>query len=227
MRNFLGYPTLEPRFGPELVLVPANEVERFHDVDAARKFLSAGGAEASALREFVGASRSFGELDDGAVLDAAAEMLASGQYLIVRSPEAYGSARRPATRDDDDWSNIPRLSELAPPTALEPSWIEIDCLGVAGGSFAGASVRIELPGGEIVERRLDGQSRVRVDRIARDGTCKLEVVRGSRARGTIPLASRPAGAPGEAPIRPGGPAKSLRTRAQHVVLVEEPHAFSC
>jgi hypothetical protein len=227
MRTLLGYPTIELRLGPDVVLVPAEDVERFHDVDAARRFLSqADAGAASSLRDLTGA-RSFGDLDEDAVLDAAAEMLASGRYVVLRTQRSYGSAQRPNGREDDDWSNIPRLSELPPSSTEEPSWIEIECIGVAGGSFAGGSVRIELPDGQAIERRLDGQSRIRIDRIPTDGTCKLEVVRGTRVRGTIPLASRPAGLAGEIPMRPGGPARPLRTRAQHVVLVEEPHAFSC
>ncbi len=110
---------------------------------------------------------------------------------------------------------------------VEQTWIEIERVGIAGGSFAGAVVTLRLPTSEVVEMRLDADSRLRIDTIVSPGACKLELRHDARRAGLIPLARRPEIRGQEPRIIRGGPAIALATGARHIVVVEGNHAFSC
>lgn len=217
--------TLDLGAGRQGMLVPWHDIERFTDVEGARRLLrQAQGFAATDLRELVGAHGRLGGLDDDEVIDAAAEMLASGRFVLVTIGRRHaGSSVRPgAERSGEAWPHLPKLSELAPkPT----TWFEVQCVGTRGQTYAGAQVRLVLPDGTVRETRLDDASKLRLlDLPMPDGPCKLELAANARPSGRLSLAQRKRRR--AARVSPGGEAVKLKTGERHELIVEERHAYS-
>ena len=213
------------------ILVPVQDVERCGDVESARRLLSHANPHASALRALAGdAGGDDGLADDDEVIDAVAQLIASGRYVVVRlrRPHADTSGRRGGPDGTlDDWSNAPLLSDLLPRNVVPTTtWIEIRCVGRRGQSYGGWPVRVRLPDGEVRELPLDGDSCVRIDGIDDGGTCWVELPDDPKRRRGPP---RPVAPRREtsATLLPGGRAVGVTTAKIHIVVVEDvPYAHS-
>jgi len=221
----------------EALVVPWHAVDRGLDRTRAHAMLTAAfedPASAALLRKLAEQHTMVVGLDDAAIVERLADMLASGGLVLVRLPRRESAWRPPySTRSDVDGrsSSVPLLSELRRPVSEQPSptstWIEIRCIGVGGAAYAGAAVRVRLPTAEILEARLDGSSTLRLDAIPAPGTCRLEVLAEAKRSGALPLEQRSEISGREPRVRRGGPAVALATGVRHIVIVEAGHGFSC
>jgi len=195
-------------------------VEQCTDLATARRLLwGASGWPTRSLREIVrtATGRNVDDDDDDAI-DAFAEMLANGSWVILRIRRIVGNTVSCADAYDP-WSDAPLLSELLPARPA-PTWIEITCIGRRAESYGGARVKVRLPDGEVREVALDDASCVRIDGIETSGTCWIELVKDAKRRGkshrNAPLVRDAAGT-----IVAGGAAIGVSTSRAHVVVVKE------
>lgn len=190
-------------------------VERCTDVAEARRLLW--GARASRLRAIV-----FDELgrsvDEDEAIDAVAEMLASGSWVLLRLHRIVGATASRATSRERP-SYVPLLSELLPARPAR-TWIAITCVGRRTESYGGARVTVRMPDGEVRELTLDDASCVRIDDIEASGTCWVELARDARRRGKR-RPDAPLVRDASATIVPGGAAIGVSTARAHVVVVKE------
>lgn len=221
--------------GQKVLLVPWYAVERDVALGHARALLRGvleepeGAANLRRLAEEH--AMNIGADNDTSLVEQLAQMLASGELALVhlqdREPEWFPPYH---TRSDVAGGDTPLLSELLPSSghAREvATWIEIQCVGLAGAGYAGASVRLRLASAETVEARLDGSSTLRLDGIRAAGTCRFELLAESRRSGTLRLDERPEITGSEPRVRSGGTPISLAAGMRHVVIVEAGHVFSC
>lgn len=207
----------------EGAIVPWHAVERFGDAAAARRYLSALGADTlRSLRRLVG--RGADGLDDDAVLDQAAELLARGDYVFVRvGAQRAGGARvhphDPTTPLADIRVPAPK-PRPAPKVGPELAWIEIHVLGSTGSSYAGAQLRVWLPDGTVHRTELDEVSRCRIESIDGTGTCHVELLAGAQPRPSA--ITFDGGAPPSGTLEPGGRSAGVVTNRAHTLVVEEP-----
>jgi len=214
--------------GERVLLVPSFAVRR-RGLDEARRTLLAAAERRENLHAIheIARSQSFAaSLRDDEAIEIVAQLIADGRLVCIELERPLGtwSRGRADGQHDAAWDDIPRMSDLAPGKLRD--WIEIRCIGTAGGSFAGAPVRLRLPGGEIVERRVGAGSVLRIDDLRSGGACRFEMLGGARRQGAVPLPERPALGTGGTRVRRGGPPVDLATGARHLVLVEERRAFS-
>jgi hypothetical protein len=213
--------------GREIALVPWTHVQRELDMERARALLRAAAETKEGLRELrsLVADEGLPEGDVERMIERASQRLADGEWVLVLEPEELHGLSpivSPAFDADDD---IRPLSDLVDPE--ESTWIEVRCVGVAGAAYAGAPVRVGLPDGATIERKLDGSSSIRIDAIEGGGRCTLELSLDAKRSGTIPIQERTRVDGREPRLRRGGPAIALSTGVQHVVVVEGKHGFSC
>ncbi len=225
MRLSLDRIPLDLGLAGDAVLVRAHDVraadldeawiEHCTDLGSARRLLWS--ASGRALRDSVGwASGRW--LDEDDALDALAEMIASGSWVILRIRRIVGdTASRADVRGRSE--PAPLLSELLPARPA-PTWIEIRCVGRRAESYGGARVKVRMPDGEVRALALDDASCVRIDGIETSGTCWLELAKDAKRRGksqrNAPLVRDAA-----ATIVAGGAAIGVSTSRAHVVVVKE------
>ena len=228
MRFGLDRHSLDLGLGGDAVLVRAGDVRRSDlddasvvhctDVTSARRLLwGASGWPSSSLREIV-RSATGRCVDDDDAIDALAEMIASGSWVILRIHRIVGdTASRADTRDRR--TEAPLLSELLPARPAT-TWIEIRCVGRRAESDGGARVKLRMPDGEVRQLALDDASCVRIDGIETSGTCWIELAKDAKRRGksqrNAPLVRDAA-----ATIVGGGAAIGVSTARAHVVVVKE------
>ncbi len=167
--------------------------------------------------------------DDDTVADALAHALVSGTLLLVSRPSRLSAARPEGLRHADDATRTrPRDDGGRRPEAPRATtWIEIVCVGLTGVTYAGATVRMRIPGGDRIDVRLDANSSVRIDDLPQGPSCSVELSRSATRTGVMPLDQRPRLRGGEPRIRRGGAEVQLATAARHVLVVEGLHGFSC
>lgn len=97
-------------------------------------------------------------------------------------------------------------------------WIEVVCLSVEGGSYAGAKAHVRLPGGRSEFVTLDGRSAVRFDDLAEGGTVHFELSADAVARGEgVPAVGQR--------YDLGGPTGLVVGRQHTLVVHPDPSAF--
>ncbi len=180
-----------------------------------------------ALRTF--ARREFGvdDGDDDAVADALAQALTRGTLLLLSRPSRLSAARPEGLRDADDTIRPRDDGGRRPEAPRATTWIEIVCVGLTGVTYAGATLRMRIPGGDRIDVRLDANSSVRIDDLPQGPSCAIELSRSAARTGVMPLDERPRLRGGEPRIRRGGAEVVLATAARHVLVVEGLHGFSC
>ena len=181
------------------------------------------------LRAFARREIGVDDRDDDTVADALAHALVSGTLLLVSRPSRLSAARPEGLRHADDATRTrPRDDGGRRPEAPRATtWIEIVCVGLTGVTYAGATVRMRIPGGDRIDVRLDANSSVRIDDLPQGPSCAIELSRSAARTGVMPLDQRPRLRGGEPRIRRGGAEVVLATAARHVLVVEGLHGFSC
>lgn len=170
-----------------------------------------------------------GERDDGELADALARAVASGSLLLVSTPQRFSAARPEGLRDADDTGPTrPRADDdRRRDGPLETTWIEIVCVGLTGVTYAGATLRLRIPGGDRIDVRLGADSSVRLDDLPLGPNCGVELSPSATRTGVMPLEQRPRLRGEEPRIKRGGAEVVLATAARHVLVVEGLHGFSC
>lgn len=182
------------------------------------------------LRAFARRELGMGHRDDDAVADALAHALASGTLLLLSKPSRLSAARPEGLRDADDTPRTRPRDDgggRRPEAPRATTWIEIVCVGLTGVTYAGATLRMRIPGGDRIDVRLDANSSVRIDDLPQGPSCGVELSRSATRTGVMPLDQRPRLRGEEPRIRRGGAEVVLGTAARHVLVVEGLHGFSC
>ena len=142
-------------FGERMYLVPVDAVERGIGLSRAREIVRQAMTEpgvAASLRSMA-QTRSFAfDIDDDRVCESVAAMIADGELVLVhlRPTEPYRIPGRSAEARRE--AEAPRLSDLleqqpvrSKETKRAVTWIEIQCVGDRGESFAGAMLELRDP----------------------------------------------------------------------------------
>ena len=207
--------------GEELHLVQARELDRWGGYVNAR-----GAAYALVTPDNVAQIRQALLVapwtDTEGVFTELRKQLEDGAALFFEVPPA------PVTWDVPDVIDIhDLLPQGGDDNSLEPErpgpqpglhWIEVVCISVSGGSFAGDRARIRLPGGRSEYVVLDAQGSIRFDDLTEGGTAHFELTGDAVALGTGPM-------PVGQRYNLGSPI-GLPTRKRHVLVVHpNPKAF--
>jgi hypothetical protein len=166
--------------GQRGLIVPAAAVERVDDLGRARALARemmhapGGAARLRALAE----QKAFGFVDDERTIELIAAMLVDRELMLVRCADPLNPLPPrigPGGTHDDGGR---RLSDLLPrgTTDTTPSWIELVVFGRDGLRLTGTSLQLRLPDGEQRTHRLDASGRVRLDELAREGSCEVQLV---------------------------------------------------
>lgn len=201
---------LRTRSGRVVALVPATSVHRVGE----RRWEQ---LQAALLREPFGRET----IESAAAEDR--DWLGKAAFVDLGPTPSLGRPLLDHTSRRESTEAIPRLSALARARAAN-HWIDLRCVGPWGSSLAGTTVQITLPDGT-KSYRLDPDSRLYLEHLRDGGRFVLAIPADARAGSMIPLPER--GTMRNAVRTQAGASLELAVDQAHVVLVEEPHAFSC
>ena len=145
---------------------------------------------------------------DEELRDAVVRALTDGRLRLVKHGRAHEPMRSPDIQDLVD------LIESYEEDLPRPPWIEVNCLGPQGESYAFARCRVRMPDGTERYERLDHRSRLRLDDVPTDGTCHFELSQDARPDGGRLTAPTP-----KAVVYELGTAAAVVTSAVHVLTV--------